>query len=71
MFSIDEQSNDRFREQKEFLQQKKARKISRAHCHDAIYFPPAIPCWPSHDASCGSCCDFKSTQLLMRSMDCL
>ena len=36
-----------------------------------FYFPPAVPCFPSHDASCGSCCDFRSTQLLMRSMDCL
>jgi hypothetical protein len=35
------------------------------------YFPPAVPCSPSHDASCGSCCAFRSTQLLMRSIDCL
>jgi hypothetical protein len=37
----------------------------------ACYFPPAVPCCPSHDASWDSCCDFRSTQLLMRSMDCL
>jgi hypothetical protein len=36
-----------------------------------IYCPPAEdPCCPSHDSSCGSCCAFRSTQLLMRSIDC-
>ncbi len=36
-----------------------------------VYCPPAEePCCPSHDASWVSCCDFRSTQLLMRSMDC-
>ena len=34
------------------------------------YWPPADElCCPSHDASCGSCCDFRSTQLLICSMD--
>ncbi|MCU1300447.1 MAG: hypothetical protein JWQ87_731 [Candidatus Sulfotelmatobacter sp.] len=38
----------------------------------ASYCPPAVElCCPSQDASCGSCCDFRSTQLLMRSTDCL
>jgi hypothetical protein len=36
-----------------------------------VYCPPADePCCPSQDASWVSCCDFRSTQLLMRSMDC-
>jgi hypothetical protein len=37
---------------------------------NAAYCPAADePCCPSHDASCGCCCDFRSTQLLMRSID--
>ncbi len=40
-------------------------------CDSAYCCPPAEElCSPSHDASCGSCCDFRSTQLLMRSIDC-
>ena len=37
------------------------RSISRRRCRAV----------PSHDANCGSCCDLKSMQLLMRSIDCL